>query len=90
MAIIKRYLGKHPETGEDYYNFSSDSDSPHFVVTGKAAAGLVQLGDGTLYDVTDEVIEAASAQHAKEISHHIGLQHMKRGTPGVQYEGKDA
>jgi hypothetical protein len=76
MAITKTYLGLN-EDGTPRYNYASDG---HVVWTGKAY-GPVTTSDGTTYDVSDDVIEVASPEHAGEVSHLIGIMHEERGHP---------
>lgn len=77
MPITKRQIGTN-EDGTPHWDYLLEGDG-HFLVTGPAA-GLVRTADGTEYYVDDDVIEVASVEHAEEVSHQIGLQHMRRGT----------
>lgn len=80
----KTLLGRDPVTGRPAYNFEieeSDLDENgefHVVATG-AGRGLVQLADGTTYDVTDDMIAVKSEAERAEVAHHIGVQVEKTG-----------
>ena len=76
MTISKTYLGQNPD-GTPRFHFESDG---HVVVTGKAY-GPVTTSDGTVYDVSDQVIEVAGPVHAGEVAHLIGVMHEERGHP---------
>lgn len=52
----------------------------HVVLTGPIR-GTVLTSDGTLYDVTDPVIEAQSPEHAAELGHLISLRYAVEGHP---------
>jgi len=48
--------------------------------------GPVTLSDGTVYDVSPDVLEV-SPEHAGELSHHIGVRHELEGHPDHQRRG---
>jgi len=52
----------------------------HVVLTGPIK-GRVTLEDGTVYDVSPEVIEVPDQAHAAEVAHLIGLRHAEDGHP---------
>jgi hypothetical protein len=101
--IPKTPIGVNPATGRMEHNFDLSAldewaaeqgydDGPNpipIVNTGPASAGLVQLEDGTLYDVTDRYIVAASPEHAHELHHHVGVQHERTGRFDVAAEHTD-
>lgn len=76
MAITKSYLGQNPD-GSPHFHYESDG---HVVITGKAY-GPVTCSDGTVYDVSEHVIEVASPEHAGEVAHLIGVMHEENGHP---------
>ncbi len=81
MAITKTYLGVNPDgTPRFHYDVSPES---HAVLTGPAY-GPVTTTDGTVYDVSEPVIEVASAEHAGEVAHLIGVLHEEQGHPDHQ------
>ena len=84
MAITRKRIGTNPD-GSDHFLYELNG-AEHVVATGPAI-GLVQLADGTLYDVTDHYIEVATPEHATEVADKIHDQHIRRGTPGI--EGKN-
>ena len=79
MAITKTYIGQNDD-GSPHFNYASDGQ---VVVTGPAY-GPVTTADGTVYDVSEQYIEVASAQHAGEVAHLIGVMHEERGHPDHQ------
>jgi len=79
VAITKTYLDQNAD-GTPSFGYVSDG---HVVVTGPAY-GPVTTSDGTVYDVSEQVIEVASPQHAGEVSHLIGVLHEERGHPDHQ------
>jgi hypothetical protein len=76
VTITKTYLGQN-EDGTPHFGYASDG---HVVVTGPAY-GPVTTSDGTVYDVSDQVIEVAGPEHAGEVAHLIGVLHEERGHP---------
>jgi hypothetical protein len=76
VTISKTYLGQN-EDGSPHFHYASDG---HVVVTGKAY-GPVTCSDGTVYDVSEQVIEVAGPVHAGEVAHLIGVLHEERGHP---------
>lgn len=76
MAITKTYLRQN-EDGTPHFHYESDG---HVVITGPAY-GPVTTSDGTVYDVSDQVIEVAGPVHAGEVVHLIGVMHEERGHP---------
>lgn len=76
MTITKTYLGQN-EDGTPRFHYESDG---YVVITGKAY-GPVTTSDGTVYDVSEPVIEVAGPEHAGEVSHLIGVMHEERGHP---------
>jgi hypothetical protein len=76
MAITKTFLRLNDD-GSPHFHYASDG---HVVVTGPAY-GPVTTSDGTPYDVSEQVIEVASPEHAGEANHLIGLIHEERGHP---------
>jgi hypothetical protein len=79
MALTYRPVGVN-EDGSVHFEIVSDSDNPHFLVTGVDVTGPITVPDGTIYDVTAPVIEVASDEHAGHLSHLIGV---KLEQPGV-------
>jgi hypothetical protein len=77
MTMTKTYLGQN-EDGTPRFHYQSDG---HVVITGPAY-GPVTTSDGAVYDVSEQVIEVASPEHAGEVSHLIGVMHEERGHPG--------
>jgi len=75
-VITKTYLGQNDD-GTPHFHYESGG---HVVITGKAY-GPVTTSDGTVYDVSDQVIEVAGPEHAGEVAHLIGLIHEERGHP---------
>jgi hypothetical protein len=76
VAITKTFQGLN-EDGSPHYLFETDG---HAVITGPAY-GPVTCSDGTVYDVSEPVIEVESLEHAGEVSHLIGVIHEDRGHP---------
>jgi hypothetical protein len=76
MRVERR--GVVEETGAPLYHYESDK---HAVLTGPIR-GTVVLADGTVVDVSPDIIEVDTIEQAKEISHHIGLRHEAEGHPG--------
>jgi hypothetical protein len=73
------------EDGRPVYNYRQDPPDPTKVVveTGPIK-GDFTLADGTVYNVSDDYVEVASAAHFGELSHHIGVRHEQDGHPGHQ------
>ncbi len=78
MAITKTYVGLN-ENGSPHFSYVVEGDT-HAVVTGPVY-GTVTLPDGTTYDVSDDVIEVASLEHAGHVAHAIGVRHQEEGHP---------
>jgi hypothetical protein len=76
MAISKTYLGQNPD-GTPHFHYACDG---HVVITGPAY-GPVTTSDGVTYDVSEQVIEVASPEHAGEVAHLIGVYHEEHGHP---------
>jgi hypothetical protein len=83
MAITKTRSGTNPD-GTPHWTYTTDTEDGHLLVTGPAA-GIVRAADGTEYVVDEDVIEVASLEHAQEVAHQIGQQHMRRGTFGEDW-----
>lgn len=64
MTLQRFLIGTNPD-GTPRWHYVSDG---HVVVTDPAASGPVTLNDGTTYDVTPDVIEVQSHDHAKELA----------------------
>lgn len=64
MALQKINVGTN-EDGSPRWHYISDG---HVVLTGPENSGVVALADGTEYDVSPEVIEVDSHEHAKELA----------------------
>jgi hypothetical protein len=79
MTMTKTFLGLN-EDGTPHYHYESDMP---VVITGKAY-GVMTTSDGTEYDISDNVIEVASLEHAGELSHLIGVHHEENGHPDHQ------
>lgn len=77
----KKLIGTNPD-GSPHYRFEMEAGDEHIVFTG-AGMGLVQLADGTLYDVSDPVIVVESPEQATEIAHHIAVQVERSGAMDV-------
>lgn len=71
MTLKYEPKGTNPD-GSTHFEITSDSENPHFVITGKEALGNIELPDGTSYDVTPPVIEAETLDHAHQLQHAIG------------------
>lgn len=78
MTAIKTRLGTN-EDGTPLHHYTPSDPSLGLVITNHAT-GLVTLADGTVYDVTEDVIEAP-VEHHGEISHLIGVKHETEGHP---------
>lgn len=76
MTLTKTYLGQNAD-GTPSFHYESDG---HVVITGPAY-GPVTTSDGTVYDVSEQVIEVGGPEHAGEVSHLIGVMHEERGHP---------
>jgi hypothetical protein len=84
MALTKTPIGVNDDgTPRYHYLYEGDGDGG-VLLTGKTVAGTVTLADGTVYDITPEVIEHAPG-HAGPICHHIELIHEERGTFGPDW-----
>ena len=77
MTMVKTRLGTN-EDGTPHFHYACDG---HAVFTGPYIAGTVTVPDGTVYDVTELVIEVASLEHAGHVSHAIGKRHEAEGHP---------
>jgi hypothetical protein len=65
-----------PETGKNSYK----SDG-HLVYVGPHITGHVTIADGTRYNVSPDVIEAASPEHAAQIADAVGQRFANDGHP---------
>ena len=63
-------------------------ETAHAVVTGRHARGVITLADGTLYDVTPEVIQV-SAQHTHAVGFHIAKKLEADGLLNEVVHGRD-
>lgn len=63
MTLQRFQIGTKPDGTPDWH-YVSDG---HVVFTDPSASGPVTLNDGTTYDVTPDVIEVQSHEHAKEL-----------------------
>lgn len=80
MAIEKINIGTNPD-GSAHYLIRSTTDAP-LLITGPIT-GTVELPDGSVYDVTPDVIEVwPEAGHELAISDAIGARHETEGHPG--------
>lgn len=81
MALKRTYLGRHPEghdfAGQPHYRYESDQP---LIYVGPYVAGEVTLDDGTVYDVSQDVVEAPLEHHG-QISHHVGMKLEREGHP---------
>jgi hypothetical protein len=75
MTMNKTYLGNNPD-GTPHFHYETDG---HALITGKVY-GNFTMEDGTVYDVSDPVIEI-DPKHAGEIAHKIGVHHEENGHP---------
>lgn len=78
MALQKIRLGDN-EDGTPHYFYRQTDPSVPVIVTGPIS-GTVTLPDGTVYDVTDAVIEVAPG-HELHVSDAIGARHVAEGHP---------
>ena len=76
MTLSKTYSHQNPD-GTAHYVYASDKP---LVYTGPIS-GLVTLPDGTVYDVTEAVIEVESEEHAAHVSDAIGKRYAVEGHP---------
>jgi hypothetical protein len=83
MALKWTQVGTNPDGSPA---FTVTADSGHVLLTGDHSRGQVAVSDGTAYDVTPQVIEVESPEHAGEISHHIGVQHEQARRHGLAPE----
>lgn len=75
MSLTKTLTDRTDDAGRPVIEYAFDNEDGHWegvLLTGPAK-GLVTLADGTVYDVSPEVIEHL-AGHAGPISHHIAKQ----------------
>lgn len=90
MTIKKEYVGENPD-GSQQFAISSDHPNQYHAVDNPdpEAVGIIWTGpifgkvtaaDGTLYEVSDDFIEAPMKHHG-EISHAIGARHTAEGHP---------
>lgn len=66
---LTKTLSEGPD-GKPRWNYS---DAEHVMLTGPVA-GPVRTADGSIYDLTDDVI-AIDPDHAGELNHHVALKH---------------
>ena len=87
MPLVRTRAGTDAD-GRPVYNYRQDPLDPTkpVVFTGPIK-GDVQLTDGTVYNVSDDWIETASAEHFGELSHHIGIRHEQDGHPDHKPRG---
>lgn len=82
MALTKQTVGYRSD-GTPIESYVHDGNGePHLLITGPVT-GTITVVDGTRYDVTGEVIECASQDHARQVAHFIGLQHEETGVNGT-------
>ena len=84
MALRRTHLGKHPTTGEPWFQYDSDDPAKAVLITGPAI-GDMTVGDGTSYNVSEGASEVDPA-HVDELCHLIGLQHEETGRFDVSAE----
>lgn len=78
MAVTKIRLGT-KDDGTPLYHYHQDDPTKAVVITGPIT-GSVELPDGTVYDVTDEIIEVEPG-HELLVSNAIGERHVAEGHP---------
>lgn len=78
VSITRTYVRQNPD-GSAHFHYQVEGDR-HAVLTGKVY-GTLTTSDGTSYDVSEPVIEVASAAHAGEIAHLAGIHHEEHGHP---------
>jgi hypothetical protein len=78
MALHKIRLGNN-EDGTPHYLYQQDDPSIPLVFTGPIS-GTVETPDGTVYDVTEPVIEVQPG-HELHVSDAIGQRHEAEGHP---------
>lgn len=74
--LTKTYLGQN-EDGTPHFHYESDGP---VLITGPVF-GTFTTSDGTDYDVSEQVIEVQSEEHAGELAHLIGVHHENNGHP---------
>lgn len=74
--LTKTYVGQN-EDGTPHFAYVSDGP---VLLTGPVF-GVFKTADGTEYDVSENVIEVQSEQHAGELAHQIGIHHEQNGHP---------
>lgn len=84
MTLLKYRLGDN-EDGSPHYLYVSNDPTKAAVITGPIT-GTVAVADGTVYDVTEAVVEVDLAHHG-EIAHAIGIRHEEEGHPKHRGEG---
>lgn len=90
MALTRKHIGKHPTRGDAWWHYDHDASDGTVAVQTGLGSGNVTCADGTVYNVSEEVIEAASLAHAHEIAHLIGEQLEQTGecdVPASENEG---
>lgn len=80
MAVTKIRLGT-KDDGTPLFHYLQDDPTKAVVFTGPVA-GVVELPDGTTYDVTDELIEVEPG-HELLVSDAIGDKHVAEGHPDL-------
>lgn len=73
---VDEELTRRRNDGQVHYNYRHEGEGG-ILLTGPVA-GIVQLNDGTVYDVTPEVIEHAPG-HAEALLFHIDEMHKAAG-----------
>lgn len=86
MALEKIRLGTN-EDGSPHYLYRQTDPSMPLVITGPLT-GTVELPDGTVYDVTDDVIEVNPGDELA-VSDAIGERHVEEGHPAFASEPYD-
>lgn len=79
MALVKTNIGTTPD-GRPLFHYHQTDPAVPVVVVGPLT-GTVTTSDGTTYDVTPEVIEVASEEHAAEVAHEVALRYEAEGHP---------
>lgn len=78
MALTKFLMGKN-EDGTPHWFYHSDDPTKPVVITGPPI-GTVETSDGTVYNVSEPVIEV-DAGHNGEVAHLIGMRNETEGHP---------
>jgi hypothetical protein len=78
MAVTKIRLGT-KDDGTPLWHYHQDDPTKAVVLTGPIT-GTVELPDGTVYDVTEDLIEVEPG-HELLVSNAIGERHVAEGHP---------